>query len=102
MKIKTGDKVEITLGKERGKSGKVIQIFSQEAKAVIEGLNKIKKHLRANKKGEKGQIIELSAPVRISNLMLICPKCARKTRVGYKIDGNKKTRFCKKCGESIE
>jgi large subunit ribosomal protein L24 len=102
MKIKSGDKVEIVLGKDRGKSGKVIQVFLKEAKVVVEGLNKIKKHMRTNKKGEKGQVIELAAPINSSNVMLICPKCTKKARVGYKIDGKKKERFCKKCNEIID
>ncbi len=102
MKIKTGDKVEIILGKDRGKSGKVIQIFLKDDKIVVEGLNKIKKHMRSGKRGEKGQIIELSAPIGVSNVMLLCPKCSKKARVGYKIDGEKKQRICKKCNEVIE
>lgn len=101
MKIKIGDKVAVTKGKDRGKDGKVIQIFQKEEKVVVEGLNKMKKHLRANKRGEKGQVVELAAPIDISNVMLICPKCNKKTRVGYKIEGKKKNRVCKKCNEIL-
>ena len=74
----------------------------KEAKVVVEGFNKIKKHMRTNKKGEKGQVIELSAPINSSNVMLVCPKCTKKTRTGYKIDGKKKERICKKCNEIID
>jgi len=102
MKIKTGDKVEIILGKDRGKSGKVIQVFPKELKVVVEGINVIKKHLRTNRRGEKGQIIELSAPLAVGNMMLICPKCNRKVRVGYKVEAEKKQRQCKQCGEIID
>lgn len=102
MKLKTNDKVEILAGKDRGKSGKIIQVFPKEKKVVVEGLNKIKKHIRSNKKGEKGQIIELSAPLQISNVIILCPKCSKKTRIGIKLDGNKKIRICKKCNESID
>lgn len=102
MKVKINDKVEITRGKDRNKSGKVIQIFPKNNKVVVEGLNKIKKHMKSHKKGEKGQIIELSVPLQISNVSLICPKCSKKTRVGYKLDGDKKMRICKKCSEIID
>jgi len=102
MKIKTGDKVTIILGKDRGKSGKIIQVFSKENKVVVEGLNKIKKHLRTNRRGEKGQIIELSAPISASNVMLVCPKCTKESRTGYKIEGKTKQRICKKCKEIID
>jgi len=102
MKIKTGDKVEIILGKDRGKSGKVIQVFKKENKIVVEGLNKIKKHMRPSQKGEKGQIIELSGPINLSNILLLCPKCEKKTRIGLKLDGGKKSRICKKCKEVID
>ncbi len=102
MKLKTGDKVEVILGKDRSKSGKIIQVFRKENKIVVEGLNKIKKHMRPSQKSEKGQIIELSGPINISNVLLICPKCEKKTRIGIKLDGDKKSRFCKKCKEVID
>ena len=102
MKIKTGDTIEVILGKDRAKTGKVIQIFSKEGKIVVEGLNKIKKHMRPAQKSEKGQIIELAGPINISNVMLVCPKCEKKTRVGIKMEGKKKSRMCKKCKEIID
>ena len=102
MKIKNGDKVEVILGKDRGKSGKVIQVFQKEKKIVVEGLNKIKKHMRPSKKGEKGQVIELSGPINVSNVILVCPKCEKKVRIGIKLDGSKKSRICKKCNEVID
>jgi large subunit ribosomal protein L24 len=102
MKIKSNDRVKIIKGKDRGKEGKVMQAFPQEGKVVVEGLNIMKKHLRSKKGGEKGQILELSAPLRAENVMLICPKCARATRVGYKKDADDNKRFCKKCKELID
>lgn len=102
MKIKTNDKVKIIKGKDRGKEGKVIQVFITENKVVVEGLNLMKKHLRTRKQGEKGQIIELAAPIRSANVMLVCPKCAKTTRVGYKLDGVAKKRLCRKCKEFID
>lgn len=101
MKIKLNDKVKITTGKDSGKEAKVIQVFPKNKQIVVEGLNKMKKHLRPKQQGEKGQMIELSAPLSVSNAMLICDKCSTPTRVGYKMDGDTKKRFCKKCNEFI-
>ena len=101
MHIKTGDKVKVLSGKNRGKTGKVIQVFKAEGKVVVENINKIKKHIRSRKQGEKGQVIELSGPLTVSKVMLVCPRCGKPTRVGAKIDGDKKFRVCVKCHEVI-
>ncbi len=101
MKIKRNDTVKIMTGKDSGKSGKVIQVFNEENKVVVEGLNIMKKHLRSRKAGEKGQIIELSAPLSAANVMVVCPSCSKTVRVGYKMDGDVKKRFCRKCGTFI-
>ena len=97
MKIKKGDNVKMLSGKDRGKTGKILHVFPKEKRVVVEGLNKIKKHMRAKKQGQKGQIIEKERAVDSSNIQLICTKCGKPTRVGYKIEGNKKERMCKKC-----
>ncbi len=102
MKIKTNDKVKVLSGKDRGKVAKVIQVFRKENKVVVEGVNQIKKHLRARSQSEKGQIIELSAPFHMSNVALICPKCDKPMRVGFKMSGDKKVRVCRKCKEVID
>ncbi|MSU75443.1 MAG: 50S ribosomal protein L24 [Candidatus Magasanikbacteria bacterium] len=102
MKIKTNDQVKILSGKDRGKTGKVIQVFSAENKVVVAGMNLIKKHLRARSQSEKGQVIELSAPMAVSKVALLCPKCQTATRVGYKIEGDKKTRMCRKCKTIVD
>jgi large subunit ribosomal protein L24 len=101
MKIKTNDKVKIVAGKDRGKEGKVIQVFPSANKIVVEGLNVMKKHLRPRKHGEKGQVIELAAPFSAANALVICEKCGKPTRVGYGLDGDKKKRICRKCKEFI-
>lgn len=97
MKIKKGDNVKMLIGKDRGKSGKILYAFPAEGKIVVEGLNKVKKHLRARKQGQKGQIIEKERAINISNVQLICTKCGKPTRIGHKMEGDKKVRFCKKC-----
>ncbi|MBU2542681.1 50S ribosomal protein L24 [Patescibacteria group bacterium] len=106
MKIKTGDKVTVLLGKDRGKTAKVIQVLRNKKNGqlyvVVDGVNVLKKHMRARRQGEKGQIIELPAPIHISNVMLIDPKSGKSTRVGYKIEGKDKKRVSKKSGEYIE
>jgi large subunit ribosomal protein L24 len=102
MKIKTNDQVKILSGKDRGKTGKVIQVFSAENKVVVEGMNLIKKHLRARSQSEKGQVIELSAPMVIGKVALVCPKCGKATRVGYNTEGDKKVRICRKCKAVID
>lgn len=102
MKIKSNDKVKIIKGKDRNKEGKVIQVFPTANKVVVEGLNLMKKHLRTRKAGEKGQVIELSAPLRAENVLLICPKCNKTARVGFKLDGKDKKRVCRKCKEFID
>jgi large subunit ribosomal protein L24 len=110
MKIKKGDKVKILSGKDKGKTGKVLQVFPSRAKASIEGLNLLIKHMRPRKQGEKGQRIEFPAPMDLSNVILVCPKCGKTTRVSYQyVDittGSKKTkkknRACKKCKQIID
>jgi large subunit ribosomal protein L24 len=88
-------------GKDRGKTGKILRALPQEEKVVIEGLNIVKKHNRPRKEGEKGQRVEIPRKVNVSGVMLVCPKCAKSTRVGYKISEDNKYRICKKCGGEI-
>jgi len=102
MKIKTNDKVKVTSGKDAGKSGKIVQVFPKEEKVVVEGLNIMKKNLKSGKGGEKGQTVELAAPLHVSKVSLICPSCNLETRVGYKIEGKTKKRICRKCKAIIE
>ena len=101
MKIKKGDTVLIISGKDRGKKGAVLQVFPEAARAMVQGANLKKKHRKPKKTGEKGQIINLPAALPISNIKLVCPKCGKPTRVGYKVADKKKYRICKKCGEEI-
>jgi len=101
MKIKKGDNVKIISGKDRGKTGKVLRVFPEAGKALVEGLNLVKKHVRPRKQGEKGQRVSVPAAIDISSIMLICPKCSKSSRVGYKMSGKDKFRICKKCGSEI-
>lgn len=104
MKIKKGDIVLIIAGKDRNKKGKVLEVFPKENRVIVEGINIIKKHVRPRRTGEKGQRVEVPRPLDVSNLKLICPKCKKPARIGYKsvIKGReKKVRICKKCHQEI-
>lgn len=101
MKIRKGDTVSIISGKDRGKKGKILTSFPKEGRVIVEGVNLRKKHRRGRRSGEKGQIIQLPGAIDVSNVKLICPKCGRQTRIGYKIMEKRKYRICKKCGQEI-
>lgn len=102
MNFKKGDNVAIITGKDRGKSGSIINVFPKENKVIIENLNLRKKHVKPRKQGEKGQTINIAAPLNVSNVMILCKNCGKKTRVGYKIlEDKSKVRICKKCKEEI-
>ena len=100
--LKMSDKVRVRAGKDRGKEGKIIQILPEDHMVVVEGVNKMFKHIRAPKKGDKGQRIEFAAPLDYSKVVLVCPKCSKPTRTGMKVDNDKKRRVCKKCKEIID
>ena len=101
MKIKKGDQVLIIKGKDKGKKGKVLRGLPDEFKVLVEGVNVKKRHQRPKKEGEKGQIIEVPVPLSVSNLRLICPKCGKPTRVGFRVREKNKYRICKKCGQEL-
>ncbi len=106
MKIKTGDKVKVISGKDKGKIGKVLKAIPKEGKVVVQGVNIVKKAQRPTQKNPQGGFMEFEAPIYVSKVMLICPHCGKPTRVGYKfIEKNgrrKKVRYCKKCGATID
>lgn len=102
-KIKRGDFVQVIKGKDRGKKGRVLKVFPKEGRVLVEGINFVKKHVRPKKIDQQGGIIQMEAPISISNVMLFCLKCSKPTRVGIKfLEDGSKVRYCKKCGEIIE
>jgi large subunit ribosomal protein L24 len=106
MKIKKGDNVIVTAGKDKGKQAKVLRLFRETEKALVEGVNLRKKHQKPRRQGEKGQMIDMPHPIHLSNILLYCPSCKQGVRVGAKITapgraGKKKIRVCKKCGKEI-
>lgn len=102
MKIKKGDNVAVIAGKDRGKTGKVIQVLPEYGKVVVDGVNKTVKHVKTRKKGEKGQKIDFFGPIAVSNVMLVDPKTGKPTRVGLKVlEDGRKVRVAKKSNETI-
>lgn len=101
MKIKKGDNIEIIVGKDKGKRGKVTHTLPRSAKVVVEGLNIRKKHMRSRKEGEQGQRVEIATPIDVSNVMLVCPHTDKLTRVGYKVEGGEKVRISKRAQKEI-
>ncbi len=101
MRIKKGDQIQIISGKDKGKSGKVMRVIPASMKVVVEGLNLVKKHSKPKKSGEKGQRVEVPAPTNVSNVMIVCPKCGKLTRIGFSINKDNKSRVCKKCKGEI-
>jgi large subunit ribosomal protein L24 len=100
FKIKKEDTVQVITGKDKGKRGRVLKILRGEDRVLVEGVNLVKKAKKKRKQQDRGGIIEIEAALHSSNLMIVCKKCGP-TRIGYKLDGNEKTRFCKKCGEAL-
>lgn len=97
MKIRKNDEVKIMAGKDNGKTGKVLSILQKENKVLVEGVNQYKKHQKGQAKGEKSEIITLTKPLPLANVMIVCPKCHKPSRLGYKMDKETKVRFCKNC-----
>lgn len=102
LKIKKGDTVVILAGKEKGKTGEVLECFPKESKVTVKGLNMIVKHNKPRSAQDKGGIVRLEGKLDISNVMVICPNCNKATRVEMEIAGDKKVRKCKKCGAVLD
>ena len=101
--LKKNDLVEVIAGKEKGKTGKVLKVLVKKDRVVVEKINFIKRHSRPSGRTKQGGIVEKEAPIHISNVLLICPKCNQGVRLGKKIlEDGKKVLVCKKCGELIE
>lgn len=102
MHIKRHDQVIVTAGRDKGKKAKVLKIYPAKTRALVEGINYVKKHARKTKQDQQGGIIQREMPIHISNLSLVCPKCNTAVRTGVtKLADGTKTRVCKKCGEAI-
>lgn len=101
MKIKKNDNVIVLTGKDKGKSGKVVRVFPNDNKVIVEKVNLVKKNFRNKITGDKGEIIEKEMPIEVSNVAILDPKDKKPTRIGYKMEGDKKVRIAKRSGSKI-
>lgn len=101
MKLKQGDKVKVIAGKNKGEEATIERVYKKSNKVLLPGVNMYKKHVKKNEQMPQGGVVDLPRPLDVSKLMLICPNCSKQTRVGYKIEGEKKQRICKKCESAI-
>ena len=98
MRIRKNDTVIVRSGKDRGKRGRVLRVIADKNRLVVEGVNLIKRHTRPNpQKNIKGGIVEREGALHASNVQLVCPECGKLTRIGHRIDGDRKVRICRKC-----
>ena len=104
MHIKKNDTVYVLSGKDRGKTGKVLKVFLDKERAIVEGLNYINKHTRPNpQKNVKGGILPKESPIHVSNLMVVCKRCNKHSRTGFHLNQDgRKVRVCKKCNELLD
>lgn len=102
--VRKNDRVVVITGKDKGKKGRIIEVLPRKRKVIVEGVNVVKRHNKANsRRGVQGGILERESPIDVSNVMVICPHCSEATRVAHQVlaDGTR-TRACKKCGATIE
>ncbi len=101
--VKKGDMVEVLAGKEKGKTGKILKILKKKDRVIVEKVNFVKKHARPGGKFAKGGIVEMEAPLHISNVALYCNNCSKGVRFGVRVlEDGKKVRICRVCGEQID
>ncbi len=102
MTVKKGDNVVVITGKDKGKTGKVLEVFPKDNRVLVDGVNIVTKHKKARTQNEKSEIVKMSAPIEVSNVMVVCPVCGKATRVAHKEIEGKKARACKKCAASLD
>ena len=101
LKIKSGDIVRVIAGDHKGSEGKIVRVLREKNKAIVEGVNMVSKHTKPSAKNPQGGIVKKEAPIHISNLALIDPKSKKATKVGIKVEGDKKVRFSKKSNQVL-
>lgn len=100
FKIRKDDTVEIIAGKDKGKRGNIVRVLRDKDRVIVSGANLVKKAMKKRSQQDRGGIVEIEAPLHISNVMIVCKKCGP-TRIGYKFNGDKKIRVCRKCGDTL-
>ena len=99
--VKTGDEVQIISGKDKGKTGKVLQVSPEEGKVIVEGLNMVTKHVKPRRQDQLGGIVKAEGALYASKVMPVCPKCKKPVRTGVEMKDGKKIRVCRKCGAAL-
>jgi large subunit ribosomal protein L24 len=105
QRIKKGDTVEVIAGKDLGERGEVLGVYPKKDRVVVQGVNVLKRHRKARQAGNRqvpAQIVEFEGPIHLSNVMVICSSCGKRTRVGFRMRDDGKTRFCKKCDADLD
>ncbi|MBI2876759.1 MAG: 50S ribosomal protein L24 [Candidatus Tectomicrobia bacterium] len=103
LNVKKDDLVEVIAGKDKGKRGKVLHVFPEKSRLLVEKVNQVKKHMRPSRMGQQGGIIEKEGKLHLSNVMVVCTRCNEPVRVGHQVNPEgKKVRTCKKCGEALD
>ena len=102
MKIKKGDTVQVLSGNDKGKKGEVLEVIPKDSKVIVKGVNVRKKHIKPRKQGDEGGIIPIECAINSSKVNVVCSKCGKPARIGYKVENDKKVRICKKCGTVIK
>ena len=102
MKLKKGDNGIVLSGNDKGKNGEVLEIIPSTQKVIVKGINVRKKHVKPRKAGEEGGIVASEYPIHSSKVNVVCPKCGKASKIGYKIEDGKKVRVCKKCGANLK
>ena len=100
LKIRKDDTVQVIAGKDKGKRGAVVRVIAKKDAVIVSGINMVKKAMRKRSQQDQGGIAEIEAPLNISNVAIVCKKCGP-TKIGFKIDGDKKIRVCRKCGDVL-
>ena len=102
LKVKKGDTVQVLSGNDKAKTGEVLEVLPKTEKVIVKGVNVRKKHVKPRKQGEESGIIPVECPIHMSKVNVVCPKCGKVTKVGYRVDKDKKVRVCKKCGAELK
>ena len=100
FKIRKDDLVEVIAGKDKGKRGTIARVITKKDRVIVSGVNIVKKAMKKRNPQDQGGIVEIEAPIHVSNVAIVCKKCGA-TRIGYKFEGDKKIRICRKCGDAL-
>ena len=101
MNVRKGDEVRVLAGKDVGKTGTVSRVIREADRVIVDGINLVKKHQKPTKSTMQGGIIDKEMPIHVSNVGIVCSKCKKATRVGYRFEGDDKIRVCRKCGADL-